>query len=563
MLKTSWQTFEVSPDETHHLIDGSPVYNARFLSVLKFHAPGLAPVLDASGAYHIDTEGNEAYSCRFLRTFGFYDGKAAVESVDGWHHILPDGSQLYPERYLWCGNFQQNYSCVKDHGRQFFHIDQDGKRAYSRSFKYAGDFRDGYAAVQDEMGLYTHIDFNGRELHGKKFLDLDVFHKGYARAKDHEGWTHINIHGVPAYSNRYKQIEPFYNGVGRVETHSGALHLINERGQVVSILRDSLEDEFHQVSAELVSYWRYYTIDAACTLKLFDSLPGSTALLSKKTSLSLPSTEKLLKALCSMGFILKAPEKEWALSPKGEFLTSQHPFSLLAAQQLWKDEHLESWRHLLYSLRTDTPAFNHLYGQSWFEYLQSDNEKNALYHKALATYAKRDYKLFSSLIDFSQHRTVVDIGGSSGTLILELLSAYPHLTGIILDLPSVTALVQIPPSFKERLKLIPTDFFGTWPAFSADCAVLSRVLHDWSDEHCVDILTKTCHILSDSSSRLYIIENICGGSLLDLNMLVMTEGKERTLDSFKTILNKSGFTLEDTCPLNEVSAVIVARKNNE
>ena len=89
MLKTSWQTFEVSPDETHHLVDGAPAYDARFLSVLKFHAPGLAPVLDASGAYHIDAEGRAAYSHRFIRTFGFYDGRAAVESKTGWYHILP------------------------------------------------------------------------------------------------------------------------------------------------------------------------------------------------------------------------------------------------------------------------------------------------------------------------------------------------------------------------------------------------------------------------------------------------------------------------------------------
>ncbi len=357
-------------------------------------------VLDAWGAYHIDAEGRAIYSQRFIRTFGFYDGRAAVESKTGWHHILSDGSKLYPENYLWCGNFQQNYSCVKDHEGRFFHIFRDGKRAYSRSFKYAGDFRDGYAAVQDDLGLYTHIDFKGRELHGQKFLDLDVFHKGFARAKDSKGWVHINDHGLPAYPTRYKNIEPFYNGVARVETNNGALHLINERGQLISTLRGPIEDEFHQVSAELVSYWKYYTIDAACTLKLFDHLPGSTKLVSQKISLPYNSTDKLLKALCDMGFIQKSPEEEWALSTKGEFLTSKHPFSLLAAEKLWKEEHLESWRHLLYSLKTETPAFNHLYGESWFEYLQGNDEINELYHTVLSTYAKRDYKMVSSLIDF-------------------------------------------------------------------------------------------------------------------------------------------------------------------
>ncbi len=145
----------------------------------------------------------------------------------------------------------------------------------------------------------------------------------------------------------------------------------------------------------------------------------------------------------------------------------------------------------------------------------------------------------------------------------ELLTAYPHLKGVILDLPNVTALIKIPDDFIDRLELISADFFDQWPSLKADCVLLSRVLHDWSDENSIEILKKIYFVLPDSASRLYIIENICGGSLLDLNMLVMTEGKERTLSGFEKILTESGFVLESTCPLNEVSTILIARKNNE
>ncbi len=566
MLKTDWRSFKISSDQTYHLINGQPAYEAKFLNVLKFHEPGLAPVQDLSGSYHIDENGNPAYESRFIRTFGFYDGLAAVHSSDGCYHILPDGAQLYRERYAWCGNFQENHCTVRDFENRFFHLNHEGKKTYASTYKYAGDFRDGYAVVQDKDGMHAHINFQGSFLHKKKFLDLDVFHKGFARAKDSRGWFHIDTRGTALYTNRYKNIEPFYNGIARAETATGALILINESGETVATLREPLEDEFHHVSAELVSYWRFYTLDAGCELKIFDLLPGTTELLSKKTKIPHFSINKLLKALHEMGFVQKSSQGEWLLSNKGAFLTAENPFSLLPAQKLWKDEHLNSWQKLLYSLKTESSSFDHLFGQSWFDYLKNNEEKTGLYHRAISAYAKRDYRAASMRLDLSNHRSIVDIGGSSGILIMELLKANPHLQGIILDLPNVISLIQIPPYLEGRLKLLPANFFNDWPSFKSDCAILSRVLHDWSDSSCIEILKKTSRILTDTPShRLYIIENLIdsndfSGSLLDLNMLVMTEGKERTLECFEKILSLAGFVLENTCPLNEVSTILIAKR---
>ena len=564
MLKTDWRSFKISTDQTHHVVNGQPAYEAKFLTVLKFHEPGLAPVQDLSGSYHIDENGKAAYEIRFSRTFGFYDGLAAVQSADGWHHILPDGTKHYVERYAWCGNFQQNHCPVRDFEGRFFHLTLEGKRAYLSTYQYAGDFRDGYAVVQDDDGLHTHIDFHGSLLHKKRFLDLDVFHKGFARAKDLRGWFHIDTQGAPLYTDRYKNIEPFYNGIARAETATGALLLINESGETINILREPLEDEFHLVSAELVSYWRFYTLDAACELNIFDLLPGTTELVSKKTEIPQKSIEKLLRALCEMGFVDKS--NEWLLSNKGVFLTSRHPFSLLPAQKLWKDEHLHSWQKLLYSLKAESPSFDHLFGESWFDFLKNNEEKTKLYHRAISTYARRDYKAASLQLDLSHHRSIVDIGGSTGILMMELLKANPHLQGVILDLPNVISLIQIPPHLEGRLQLLPASFLNEWPSFEADSAILSRVLHDWSDSSCVEILKKVNNVLSDTPShRLYIIENILDmnnytASLLDLNMLVMTEGKERTLDCFEKILTEAEFVLESTCPLNEISTILIAKR---
>ncbi len=186
-VSSRWRDYHISADASHHVYHGRPAYDARFLDVLKFHTPGLALVLDSSGAYHIAPDGLPAYELRHIGTFGFYEGRAAVNSTNGWFHILPDGCPLYPERYDWCGNFQEERCAVRLAEGRYFHLTESGARAYSERYRYAGDFKDGFAVVQRGDGRHSHIDPLGTLLHGRWFLDLDVFHKNHARAREDGG----------------------------------------------------------------------------------------------------------------------------------------------------------------------------------------------------------------------------------------------------------------------------------------------------------------------------------------------------------------------------------------
>ena len=234
---TDWRQAVLAPDRTHHRFEGQPLYSERFDEVLPFHAPGLAPVRRGAEAWHIDATGRPVYSRRFRRAFGFYEGRAAVISEEGWHHIRQDGEQLYPERYAWCGNYQGARCTVRDSQGLYRHLDLEGHPAYSRCWRYAGDYREGSAVVQEADGRSTHIDADGNFLHGRWFVDLDVFHKGFARARDLVGWMHIGPTGQPAYARRFALVEPFYNGQARVERPDGALEVINERGEPEVLLR--------------------------------------------------------------------------------------------------------------------------------------------------------------------------------------------------------------------------------------------------------------------------------------------------------------------------------------
>ena len=232
-----WQDLGIAPEGTHHLADGAPAYPARFEEVQKFHAPGLAPVRDGSGAYHIDAEGCPAYADRHRRTFGFYEERAAVHGQDGWFHILTDGKAVYPERYAWCGNYQEGRCTVRLDDGGYRHIDLAGNSVTTRTWRYAGDYRDGIAVVQREDGRCSHVDSSGGLVHGVWFTDLDVFHKRFARARDEGGWTHVDLRGRPAYAQRFAMVEPFYNGQARVEGFDGTRLVIAEDSQPLVVLR--------------------------------------------------------------------------------------------------------------------------------------------------------------------------------------------------------------------------------------------------------------------------------------------------------------------------------------
>jgi len=231
-LIVSWAALRVSPNGTHHVRDDGPAYDERFDDVLPFQAPGVAAVRRGGEAWHIHPDGRPSHRGRFMRTFGFYEGRAAVMGIDGWHHILAHGLELTEARYAWCGNYQDGRCTVRAHNGRYFHITPGGARVYAETWKYAGDYREGVAVVQADDGRSTHVDGRGRVIHERWFVDLDVFHKGYARARDTGGWHHIDREGHAAYASRFAMVEPFYNGQARVERFDGGLSVIDETGVV-------------------------------------------------------------------------------------------------------------------------------------------------------------------------------------------------------------------------------------------------------------------------------------------------------------------------------------------
>ena len=560
-MSNDWREYTVSPDGTHHLAGRHPAYEKRFDEVLSFHEPGLAAVRDSSGGYHIDTTGGAAYDTRYIRTFGFYEARAAVQDVNGWGHILVDGTPLYRPRYTWCGNFQEGLCPVRHTDGLYGHIRADGTAAYPEHYRYAGDFRGGIAVVQREDGHHTHVDTLGNPVHGRWFENLDVFHKGYARARDRAGWHHVDREGRPVYGRRFSSVEPFYNGQARVEDADGSLLVIDESGKTVVRLREPRVTPLESLSADMVGFWRTQTIRAVVELGVFETLPERPSVLEKRLGLATSCGERLLRALMELDLCQQQDDGRWVATERGCLLEKANTTSMAPAASLWGSEHYMAWQDLALSLRSGRSSFENAYGQPFFEWLASHPGELRVYQDAMSSYAHHDYACIPGLVDFSGHRTVLDAGGGQGGLLFSILRSNPQVCGILMDRPEVAKSVVVPQGIEHRLKLVPGDLFGTWPE-GADAVLLTRVLHDWPDDRTLAIL-RNARSAIDNHGRLYLMEMVLdedsrSGGMLDLNMLVMTGGRERTRNQFEQILSSAGFQLANVIDTDRVSSIIVA-----
>ncbi|MHA1302826.1 MAG: methyltransferase, partial [Candidatus Heimdallarchaeaceae archaeon] len=228
------------------------------------------------------------------------------------------------------------------------------------------------------------------------------------------------------------------------------------------------------------------------------------------------------------------------------------------------------WSQTFQAVKEGKEVFSSVYGKPFFEWIEENTEKAELYQKAIESYAKRDYDELPNIVDLSQHKIIMDVGGGSGILLNYILDKYPNLKGILFEQEETIEIAK--KSFLNskigRCKFISGNFFMNLPK-EADAIFLCRILHDWNDHFASQIL-KNCNRALDTGQKLYVIELILPedfndplGGLLTLNMLTLTNGKERTLKEYQNLLSENGFEVIEIKELKSVSSLIIATKINE
>lgn len=254
--------------------------------------------------------------------------------------------------------------------------------------------------------------------------------------------------------------------------------------------------------------------------------------------------DRVLRLLADCGFFAH-DESGYRHNAQSVLLRSDHPGSLRAfAQMQGLPMFHNTYGHLDHSVRTGAPAFQLVDDGGLFHYFGAHPGEARVFDQAMTAKAVGDTAAILAACDFSDATTIADIGGGRGHLLRAVLDAAPHAHGILFDLPEVIA--ALPPS-SERFSAQTGDFFVD-PLPTADAYLLMEVIHDWPDSEAVAILSAVRRA-ANRGSRVLIIESILDedrpdprGRTLDVIMLAVTGGRERTARQLNVLLRAAGLS---------------------
>ena len=278
------------------------------------------------------------------------------------------------------------------------------------------------------------------------------------------------------------------------------------------------------------------------------------------------SLYRLLRVLTCTGIFIENDNRTFCHNAVSALLSSKHPDTLKHLVLFYAEIVPQAWDHLLPSVTTGVPAFQIATNMSQFEWGKAHPEKGDIFQKAMKEKSKAVAQSCLEVYDFSPFKTMCDLGGGYGHFMMALLSKYPHMHGIVFELPEViqAIIAQQGSKLNERCELVAGDFFKQVPEH-VDAFLMKSVLHDWNDADSIAIL-KNCHRVLPHAGRVFLIEVVLADKqhsfpyCMDLLMMAVTGGKERTLQEWHNLLFQGGFELVKIIPTETEFSVIEAKK---
>ena len=322
------------------------------------------------------------------------------------------------------------------------------------------------------------------------------------------------------------------------------------------------QDETARLRHLIMGFRLTQLIYAATKLELSEHLarsPLTAQELASVVGVDAGALYRLLRALASLGIFAETIDGRFDMTQAAQLLHRNTPGSLRSTAMLYGDE--TTWRaygQMSYAIKTGRPAFEHVHGKPFYDYLGEHPSSAMLFDDAMTGFSEIEASAVIPACDVSQTRTVVDVGGGQGALMAALLRAYPHLQAVIFDSSSPTADTKKKFSIADiagRARFIQGDFFARVPE-GGDLYFLKSVLHNWDDSAAAAILRK-CSDAMPKHARLLVAERLVPpgnlpseSKLFDINMLVTTGGRERTEAEFALLFRAAGMKLTKVTPTN-------------
>jgi ubiquinone/menaquinone biosynthesis C-methylase UbiE len=274
---------------------------------------------------------------------------------------------------------------------------------------------------------------------------------------------------------------------------------------------------------------------------------------------------RILRYLANEGIFIEKHDKVFMLNDQANLLLSSNPKGMCSFILICGEEFYQCAGDLLFTVKNGKPAFDHQFKTDFWKYLGQNPDKAELFNSAMEKGFNNTIKSIIKAYDFSSSIKLIDVGGGKGQLVCTILKEINNNTlGIVYDLEhcEVSAKKYIESNnLSERCKFIKGDFFQKVPK-GGDLYLLRVVLHDWDDDAAIKIL-ENCRKSMNNNGKIIIIEKVIMDNnyktstyLGDIHMLLSLTGKERSVDEYEALLNKSGFQLRRFITTNTPYSII-------
>jgi len=358
--------------------------------------------------------------------------------------------------------------------------------------------------------------------------------------------------------------------LGRKGVWTEIKQLLNRRVLARGLAKRTEENPSPPALFEMATaYWLSQAIYFAAKLGIADLLrdgPQSGVTLAASTGSDAPSLFRLMRALSSVGIFAHRGRDRFAHSRMAESLQTDVHGSLRAMVITIGEIHYQACGNLLHSVQTGSPAFNTVFGASLFDYLQRNVDAADPFNKGMTNVSSMLAYAVLMDYDFAGISSIVDVGGGQGKLLEKILQFTPDITGTVFDTAST---IERPKqglgndASSRRCSYVIGDFFGSVPQ-GADAYLVCGVIHDWDDRRAIKIL-RNCRRAMAGKGRLLIVDMVVPDTgarsfskLLNLNMLAMTGGRERTKAEFRALLDAADYKLRRIIPTMAPQSVLEA-----
>jgi precorrin-6B methylase 2 len=338
------------------------------------------------------------------------------------------------------------------------------------------------------------------------------------------------------------------------------MNIINGIQRLFYILSKRMVPPSLWMMSHIENFWFSKGLVTALKLNIAEHIKGGKNTLDQLAQVTQTHPNalfRLMRMLCAHDVFRLSKKGIYCLTPYSRvMLDGNGSVKYLLLSHLGK-LHFELFSEIDYTLKTGISASQKLFNMDIFSHVQDSPAQHDIFVKGMGNTSDLFAPVLLSSYNFSPYSHIIDIGGGHGSLLCHILTRYRGLQGTLFDCKHVIerAAGNIESyGLKERIDIIDGDFFKEVPG-GGDLYILKNILHDWGNENCVIILKNICKAMP-SGSKLLITDTIIKndnnysyGKMLDILMLLGTQdGRERTLDEFRIVLNKSGFVINKVIP---------------